>query len=127
MSKAAKKEQGGAATPATQEKHVPVNNFNDGEVKQMMGQGATSSVYKVETSAKASDRKSFHNEGFRTITEGNHSSQHGNREKLLGSFARASHSCSNKRRREAVDTDDSTRHTIHNELDSYRETQSDSA
>ena len=60
--KAAKKEQGGsaaaaAATPATQEKHVPVNNFNDGEVRQMMGQGATSSVYKVETNAKTSNRK----------------------------------------------------------------------
>jgi len=58
--KAAKKEQGGsaaAATQATQEKHVPVNNFNDGEVRQMMGQGATSSVYKVETSAKTSNRK----------------------------------------------------------------------
>jgi len=59
--KTAKKEQGGsaAAAAATQEKHVPVNNFNDGEVRQMMGQGPTSSVYKVETSAKTSNRKFF--------------------------------------------------------------------
>ncbi|KAH0292304.1 hypothetical protein M436DRAFT_78917 [Aureobasidium namibiae CBS 147.97] len=61
--KAAKKEQGGpaAATPAAHEKHVPVNNFNDGEVRQMMGQGATSSVYKVETSAKTLNPASMAN------------------------------------------------------------------
>lgn len=68
--KAAKKEQGGsAAAAASQEKqvkHVPVNNFNDDEVRQMMGQGATSTVYKVDNSAKASDRKFCHGHGIYT-------------------------------------------------------------
>jgi hypothetical protein len=31
-----------------QEKHVAVNKFNDGEVRQMMGRGEASSVYKVD-------------------------------------------------------------------------------
>jgi hypothetical protein len=50
--KAAKREQSvpaaGAATPVAQEKHVAVNNFNDGEVRQMMGRREASSVYKVD-------------------------------------------------------------------------------
>jgi hypothetical protein len=48
--KAAKREQSvpAAATPTTQEKHVAVNKFNDGEVRQMMGRGEAGSVYKVD-------------------------------------------------------------------------------
>jgi hypothetical protein len=54
--KAGKREQSApAATPTTQEKHVAVNKFNDGEVKQMMGRGEASSVYKVDMSAPARD------------------------------------------------------------------------
>jgi predicted regulator of Ras-like GTPase activity (Roadblock/LC7/MglB family) len=51
--KAAKREQnvpaaGAAATPVAQERHVAVNKFNDGEVRQMMGRGEAGSVYKVD-------------------------------------------------------------------------------
>jgi hypothetical protein len=49
-----KKEQG-TATPVAQEKHVVVNNFNDGEVRQMMGRGEASAVYKVDASATNKD------------------------------------------------------------------------
>ncbi|KAH0349795.1 hypothetical protein KCU83_g5259, partial [Aureobasidium melanogenum] len=46
-----------AVTPATsgvQEKHVPVNNFNDGEVKQLLSRGGVSSVYKLDASNTSS-------------------------------------------------------------------------
>lgn len=44
-----KKEQSApAATPGVQETHVPVNNFNDGEVRQLLSRGGASSVYKLD-------------------------------------------------------------------------------
>jgi hypothetical protein len=51
--KGLKKEQSApaAAPQEKQEKHVAVNNFNDGEVRQMMGRGEASAVYKVNASA----------------------------------------------------------------------------
>jgi hypothetical protein len=122
--KAAKKEQStpaaaaAAATPATQEKHVPVNNFNYGEVKQMMGQKEARSVYKVDTSASASDRKFPMVGSLHKITDTRHSSMHGKREELLGSSGRAGCGRSAEGRRETVDTDRSTRHAIQDEPDS---------
>jgi hypothetical protein len=60
--KAGKREQSApAATPTTQEKHVAVNKFNDGEVRQMMGRGEASSVYKVDMSAPARDGEFLRN------------------------------------------------------------------
>jgi hypothetical protein len=56
--KGVKKEQG-AATPVAQEKHVAVNNFNDGEVRQMTGRGEASAVCKVDASATNKDRECF--------------------------------------------------------------------
>ncbi|CAD0092811.1 unnamed protein product [Aureobasidium vineae] len=50
--KAAKKEQSAAA--GVQEVHVSVNNFNEGEVKQMLAKGEVGSVYKPDYSGGAS-------------------------------------------------------------------------
>lgn len=47
-----------AATTGAQGTHVPVNNFNGGEVKQLLSRGGTSSVYKLDASnASSADRK----------------------------------------------------------------------
>ncbi|KAG9677889.1 hypothetical protein KCU99_g7776, partial [Aureobasidium melanogenum] len=46
-----------AVTPAAsgvQETHVPVNNFNEGEVKQLLSRGGASSVYKPDASNTSS-------------------------------------------------------------------------
>ncbi|KAH0385796.1 hypothetical protein KCU92_g3272, partial [Aureobasidium melanogenum] len=44
-----------AVTPVgAQETHVPVNNFNDGEVKQLLSRGGVSSVYKLDASNNSS-------------------------------------------------------------------------
>jgi hypothetical protein len=57
VSKGVKKEQSAATSVAQekQEKHVAVNNFNDGEVRQMMGRGDAGVVYKVNGSATNKD------------------------------------------------------------------------
>ncbi|KAK6004129.1 hypothetical protein QM012_008979 [Aureobasidium pullulans] len=47
-----------SAIPGAQETHVPVNNFNNGEVKQLLGRGQASSVYKSEYDGSASDASS---------------------------------------------------------------------
>lgn len=39
-----------AASAGAQETHVPVNNFNDSEVKQLLSRGQASSVYKLDAS-----------------------------------------------------------------------------
>ncbi|KAH0372799.1 hypothetical protein KCU65_g830, partial [Aureobasidium melanogenum] len=51
-----KEESGPAATaaPGGQETHVPVNNFNDGEVRQLLSRGGASSVYKLDASNTSS-------------------------------------------------------------------------
>lgn len=47
-----------AATAGAQETYVPVNNFNEGEVKQLLSRGQASSVYKLDASnTSTADRK----------------------------------------------------------------------
>jgi len=83
-----------AVTPATsgaQETHVPVNNFNDGEVKQLLSRGGPSSVYKLDASNTSSaDRKCVSDCLSNTITDIHCSGLHGEWKELQGSFGRAS-------------------------------------
>lgn len=68
-----KKEQNApvaTAAPGVQETHVPVNNFNDGEVKQLLSRGGASSVYKLDASNTSSaDRKCVYTYLLNEVTD----------------------------------------------------------
>lgn len=83
-----------AVTPAAsgvQETHVPVNNFNEGEVKQLLSRGGASSVYKPDASNTSSaDRKCVYDVFSNDITDIHRSKLHGEWKELQGTFGRAS-------------------------------------
>ncbi|CAD0091517.1 unnamed protein product [Aureobasidium mustum] len=82
-----------AVSSGAQETHVPVNNFNDGEVKQLLGRGEASSVYKVDASnASSADGKCVYGRLLDNIIDIHRSGLHGEWKELQGSFGRASHS-----------------------------------